>query len=939
MLYNKKDAEKYWDLSLPKELKEDETVRVVSQVKEADGSYGKFGILTIKEQIRSAKDTMAFMDRLQMNNPGKEVGISISTTVFEFNGKPPSTDNFRYTNTISIDIDTHIGTTKERYVLGTLEEDQIELSVIKTWLEINSRFKETGLENIIPVACTLTGGGLQFVLGFDRSLDRSEAQRLFGLIKNSIKDLKWRTVLRNILGEYTPVEHDIDSSFADIVHVQRMAGTSNQKYNIMSRFVPIFEKSGKDLLDLKDQLQEEIKDKNYTDSQIKIYQDDINESIMTFINDRACARNSFEVEDNLITARMHAAKTTVRPSDLKSIEYELLQKIKKTGVATLDLLGADIHLGQTSGNLSKLYCPFHEETNPSMAFYENDLFDVFKDFHDDKSYNLISFWEKLYDVSKSTAITQIAERAGVPLAKSERKDFQNLELDEIIDVLIERINTEDFIYYRLASKNRSCIVRHIDTGDYHTFDGPKMLANHVLQNQLKINDVEKALVEEFAVKFQEKVLIDAFEEFRPQKKAIFFKEFIKFVNLWVPSKRYQKVQANLAEIDNKNPLNTKKAISLLKSKTPNTYKYLLQMIQNGDLPWFINWLSGITEAQVMPTIPVFFGVGGAGKNLFVNTILNFYLNDEYVKIVSGDRIMQQFNSMLESASLLVLDEGDFSSAKEVDQLKLLSGNDKILIEKKGVDATSKSRHFNILFFSNGEVPLRHPATDRRLTYFYQDTTLLSSCKTWGMSIDNFIIAIKKELVDFWTIISNAEFNRTLAMANCKNGQFWKQILRQHPFGSLVVKLLDGEWEEIALQLNENVTDDAEMKINLELLTTIKEQFEREGQISLSLINRYVQSLNFKMKTSIQRFIQTNHLHEFGINIHIESSEVKILVDKNKVRKSLNIENVLLKAYPNINLQSENILAAELAMEKANSEVEAEEYFKEELTPPPAPELV
>jgi hypothetical protein len=412
------------------------------------------------------------------------------------------------------------------------------------------------------------------------------------------------------------------------------------------------------------------------------------------------------------------------------------------------------------------------------------------------------------------------------------------------------------------------------------------------------------------------------------------------------------VHARVEEIKEtvEKPFSLDEAKELIKRKCPWTYKYLLQMVQNGDLTWFLNWMSGVSEFKPMPTVPVIFGVQGAGKNLFVNTVMDFYLNNEYVKVVSGDRIMQQFNSMLESTNLLVLDEGDFSTGKEVDQLKLLTGNDKILIEKKGVDATNKIRHFNIMFFSNGEVPLRHPAMDRRITYFNNEIPLLASVEVWGTTIDEMVERVKSEMVEFWAIIYKTELDHKMAMANSKNGQFWKQVLMQHPFGALIVKLMNNDWEDIALQLNENVQDPAEMKINLGLLQTIKEQFESNGKISLTLINRYIHSLNFRMKQSIQKFIQSNHLHEFGIRVVVEEDDVKIQVNKKKVQDSLKVENVLRRAYPKTAREEVSGLEAELAMEQADASVVAdqvvEDFAQEEqllyqskptdLPPPPPP---
>ncbi len=939
ILYDKKEVEKYWSFSLPEKLNDNETIRAVTQVVEADGSYGKFGILTIKDQIRSAGDVCNCLDILQANNPNKKVGISISTTVFEFNGKPPSTDNFRYTNTIAIDIDTHVGNTKERYVLGHLEDEQLQLATIKTWLEINARFKILGLENVIPIACALTGAGLQFILAFDRPLNRIEASHLFGLLKTAIKDLKWKTVLKDMLGNFISVSHDIDSSFADIVHVQRCVGSNNQKYNIMSKFVDVFDKSTPELYTLQESLNAEMEETSYTQEQKDFYQSSISGYITTFINDKSRANLKVEVETNLITAKMQSAQTTVRPSDLKSIEYELLQKIKKTGIPTLDLLGADVRMGQVTGNLTKLYCPFHEETNPSMAFYANELFDVFKDFHDDQTYNLISFWEKLYGVSKSTAITQIAERAGIPLAKSERKDFQNLELDEIIEVLIERIDIENFIYYRLASKSKNCIVRTIDTGESFIFDGPKMLANHVLQNQLKVIDAEKALVEEFAVRFQEKILIDSFEEFFPGRPAVFYKEFIRFVNLWVPNKNYRLVHDTIIaenEAAEKDIIYTnEEAIGLIKKKTPWTYKFLLQVVQNGDLSWFINWISATADFNPVPVVPVVYGCPGAGKNLFINVVMEYYFGREYTKIVSGDRVGQQFNSVLETASLLVLDESDFASSREFDSLKFMTGNDTLMIEKKGVDVVSRRRHFNVVLFSNGAVPLRHAASDRRITYYNNDVTLLASTTVWKVSIDEFIDNVKDELSDFWAIICRTEINRKQMMINAKDGGFWRQIMKMHPAGDLILKLMDDQWDDIALQLNENVTDDAEMKINLELLSNIKNQFNSHGTISLALINRYLQSLNFRMKTSVQRYVSDNHLSEFGIDIIVTGNDVQLKVDKRKIKRTIKIENMLKRAYPAVSKEVVSELDAEIAADMVNAVYEEDTI---ELDLPPAPSL-
>ena len=134
-LYNTNDVERYWNLSLPGVLPQEETVRVVKQIKEKDGTYGKFGILTEKRAFRKPSDLTTFLDELQQQNPDKEVGISVSTAVFNYTGETPKIDAFKYSRTIAIDIDTHIGNTKERYRLGGIEEDHIRFAAIHAWVE------------------------------------------------------------------------------------------------------------------------------------------------------------------------------------------------------------------------------------------------------------------------------------------------------------------------------------------------------------------------------------------------------------------------------------------------------------------------------------------------------------------------------------------------------------------------------------------------------------------------------------------------------------------------------------------------------------------------------------------------------------------------------------------------------------------------------------
>jgi len=951
-------VKKYWlDLYETENLNNDETIRIVPQIKKGEENI----VFTSNKQINSIDSLINYINELDNKNGKGSVGYSISAAIFTYNPTntddegnvvKPSTNTFKKIKNVVVDVDFYLSGTKDRFVLGHIEDLYIKFAVLTVYLKIASIFKENGLPVIRPKIVGLTGSGLQFVFELDRWINKEEAQIFFNYLKKYLGNVNQNTIVKDSLGNIAGVTAEIDVTFADISHVQRVLGTINQKYSVLAKYLDIFD----DMTTVQDKLNQiENEFKTFIDENgfpltkknnyIKFITDVIKRVSTLILNE---SKSIIKVDDYIQIAKMeqYSNKTIIKPSDLKSIESELLYKIKEQGINVVDLVREYLEIDHESSKFVAVKCPFHEDRKYSFAIYLNDTIDIFYDFHDGKSYTLITFWEKLFNINKTTAISQIAQKAGIKLGKKERKDFEELEIEEIIDHLLEKIDTENYVYYRLANKNRVCVVRHKDSGEAFVFDGPKTLAFHVLQNQLNINDVDIKFMYKFAEKFQEKILIDAFEEFAPGKPTVFQREFIKFVNLWVPSKNYKLAHTIAKEIEE---IELGEVLNIIEKKTPWTYKYLKQITQKGNILWFLNWLANTAHFNVMPTIPVVFGVPGVGKNLFVSTVIEWYHNNEYTKILNSDRVMSNFNSVLEDASFIVLDEGDISSSRDFDALKFLSGNDKIAIEKKGVDVQMKKRYFNIILFSNGEVPVRHHFNDRRVQYFYTEQTLLQSCSKWGVSIEEFVEKVKDEQADFWAILLKLKRDKKWSISNEKDKLFIIQILKQHSFGELILKLLNEEWKDIALQLNENVQDPALMKANLELLQEIRKQFEIENKISLTLINRYLNALNFKYKTSVQQFIKSNNLQDLGINIIVENDEVKITIDKNKLANLGKVKNVLkvksneiikkeIIKLININSQSfkseKEIENAEVKVEIEMQEKQKEQENPEELPPPP-----
>ena len=281
--------------------------------------------------------------------------------------------------------------------------------------------------------------------------------------------------------------------------------------------------------------------------------------------------------------------------------------------------------------------------------------------------------------------------------------------------------------------------------------------------------------------------------------------------------------------------------------------------------------------------------------------LNYYLNQEYVNVVTSEKIQSNFNAFMETSSMIVLDEGDFSKSKEVDQLKFLTGNDRITVEKKGVDSTQMKKYFNMIMLTNGECPIIHSCDDRRMSYYRLEVKLKDTVRAAGYDcINSFIDALRTEVTEFWAIILKTKINVAWSTNNNQDHVFNKQLLMMHPFGKLVSKIIEGDWDIIEFQLNENVHDKMIMANNMEMVEEIKSNYNTHGMIGMDLINKYILSLNYKVHRNVIEYITSNQLHRFGIDVLKHEGFMKIKIDKNKLKESIYIQNNLGVLFPEFN---------------------------------------
>jgi hypothetical protein len=946
----------YWDTIFKDEvIAEDETIRIVyfvvdpnqAELAEKAKKLGKkeFKIEgTYKGQINSfdgQKGLISVIKDLQARNPGKFLGISIGAGIFKFDPSSdngPSYSNFDRTRTMVLDIDCYYHASKsqkDKMNFNSFDYVDIQFVAIQTFNHISQLIANKSGPAFLPEKVYCTGGGFQFHIGFEEALNKQEAESIFKMYKSILASdrLPVTGIINSLVIGFSIQEFyiDIDTTFADVTHVQRLGGMKNQKYMFdvldisdifglnLGKHYKLKDESKRHLFnvrtlsltDIYETIQEQICSQDSTKGSVKASIFNSNKTsdekkfyyskIDTILNNFSIfTKTSFGIiflkQDFLVLPQivikgndiMHEA-TRVTDASINDILFKI------NGNIAINILRNELDFAQELGNIIRVNCPFHEERNASFAIYKNENSKVvMKDFHDDTTYNMISFWMKYKEVDKNTAINQLVSLSGITFSGKESKSLQKAIEGSNVEDLIKEIDTKNFIYYRLATKQKSCLVRHINSGEAFMFDGSKLLAEHVLNNQLKQKDLDPEFRAIFHEKFCEHILIDAFEEFSPGAPAYFSREFIQFVNLWIPGENYKNVHKLADQFEE---MDIDSALSLIKTKTPWMYVYMLQITQKGNLKYFMNWLAAASQFRIMPIMPVMTSTYGTGKNLFVDEVLNFYFNNEYVNVMNSDRVQSQFNSQLESCSMLVLDEGDFSKSKEVDNLKFLTGNNTLMVERKGVDTVKRKKQFNTILLTNGESPIHHPVGERRFTYYRLDVTLLQTCTMLGTSIDKFINDIRKEMTDFWAIVTKIKTNPDWSFQNDKSPQFYKQIMLMHPFGRMILKALDNEWMDLNLQLNESVDDALTQSNNNNLIKDLQSQFENNGKISLILINKYMKSLNYKHFQNIQTFINVNSLKEFGFEITSDNGQLNVTLDIVKIRNSIHMKNNLEEIIP------------------------------------------
>lgn len=971
--FHEETIKQHWDNIIGhKQLQTDETIRLVvmpsSDSNMAKNSNIATGAWTDVEQVRSADELIQRLQVIQGTETPGTIGFALSAGIYEYvPKKPPNYTTLKYIQNMIIDVDAHKNEiTKDRFNLSLVSPDFLKTSAVIALNYINDLLDFNGLPRVTPVYTSMTGGGYQFGVRFDKALDKEDGKKVFetfgsvlgfnytnksnkemfqkeqeinnkALQENAlvledsksigstnnisdnnelagadgfqhIKKKKGLTInVKSFMGEWFSPFLEIDNSFKDVIHAQRIPGTINQKYNCFAYIDDFVKPDG--LSEALDRIREDV------------YREvSINETDTAIIVD--FLRKTLTKYKTTITAKNPDAEFTKQPTEnikalsgivqfansqertlisdyisLTEVEKQVLVQLSSSVSMIKNVLG-DMGIEIVKDSSSYLACrsPFRADSKPSLAVYVNSNRATIKDFTEDKNYNLITLWMAVNDCNKTDAIEQLALKYNLQIDKSDKREFQKLQTSENVTDLIKLVNTTDYVYYRLANSSKHCIFKSVKTGNSRTFDGYKILADHILRYQLGIRNPDFEMRVAFQEAFLQYIIIDAFEDFLPGGERVFEDDFVQYVNIWTASDSYRKCWEESVSLQE---MNIDEALSLIKEVCPHTYVFLLQITQKGDLKYFMNWMNAISKFQYLPIVPIFPSIEGAGKNLFASEILGPYLNKNYITIANGSQMQSNFNSFMGHSNLIIADEGDFTGSREFDQLKLLTGNDTVRVEKKGVDAQTMARRFNICMFTNGTEPVRHSITDRRCVYNKLEHTLEATLVKTGKyeNINAFIEKIKGEVHKFWGIVIKTKLNKQWMNHNIKNGQYYYQILMMHPFGKLVLKIIENKWDEISLQLNEKQKELQDEKINMTLLQNIENAFFNDEPLPLITINKYLDAMSWKSSTSIQEFINKNKLQNNGISIIVDSDSIKIKLDAFKLQELVFQENNLVEIIP------------------------------------------
>lgn len=228
------------------------------------------------------------------------------------------------------------------------------------------------------------------------------------------------------------------------------------------------------------------------------------------------------------------------------------------------------------------------------------------------------------------------------------------------------------------------------------------------------------------------------------------------------------------------------------------------------------------------------GKKGIGKNIFAENLMAALVDDENHKMSPISLLDSQFNAALENCRILVADEIQAKTGKQVDRLKRYL-NDIQNIEKKGVDANNNTRvYFSAVLLNNRIDDIYLTQDDRR--YSVPVLTADRLDLTWGEEkINELLTALQDpEVVEqfgYW-VLHKCKRSTVTPNTALKSAHFYKMC-----YASL------SKWKQVTVECC------LESESNTVTVAHIRKTYNKEAGHNLSTNAR-----------TISRFLE-EYLHE------------------------------------------------------------------------------
>lgn len=134
--------------------------------------------------------------------------------------------------------------------------------------------------------------------------------------------------------------------------------------------------------------------------------------------------------------------------------------------------------------------------------------------------------------------------------------------------------------------------------------------------------------------------------------------------------------------------------------------------------WVLIYLSAILKGIKTNVMIMIRGMEGCGKNVLLNAIAYGLIGSDYAIATSSPekQFFGNFNSLLQNRIFSIINEGQHGLRSCMDNIKDLITEDRINIEKKGIDAISLQNYNNFIGDTNNWNILNVSANDRRFVY-------------------------------------------------------------------------------------------------------------------------------------------------------------------------------------------------------------------------------